>query len=70
MDKQFLKIRGFLSFFDSLGAPIQLNYKGDKTYKASFGGLLSIFLAFIVLLFSLDKIKSNDGGGEFRILNS
>lgn len=62
--------RNKLSFIrdkDMYGHPIGLNYRGDKTFKTSFGGCLTIFMVVIVFTFGIIKHFSNIHSKEWEL---
>ena len=54
-------ISGFLDFVkgrDDYGHPIVLNYKGDDTFKTLPGGILSILMKLLLVLYGLLRINA------------
>ena len=49
---------------DRFATPIYLNYKGNSTYKTTIGGILSIIISIILIIYSIIlfiKIVNKDG---------
>ena len=43
---------------DEYGHPIELNYKGEHTFKTLPGGILSILLKFLLVFYGLLSVNS------------
>ena len=52
------KIKTFLKAIDSFGQPIQLSYRGKTEYKTWIGGMLTISLIILIIVFSFEAIIS------------
>ena len=55
--------------FDRFGIPILLNYNGENTYKTTIGGIGSIIISIILVIYSLVlfmQMVNNEGS----IINS
>ena len=44
---------GCLKNFDQYGEPINLTYKGNSKYNTHFGGIISLFVTVVLLLYSV-----------------
>lgn len=49
-------VSGCLRRRDMFGKPVSLNYKGEEKFKTVLGGLLSILVVFIMIVFALDRL--------------
>jgi len=46
-----------IRIFDMYGEPVKINYKGKETYQTIPGGILSISLIILMILFAGIKAK-------------
>ena len=49
-------LKKLVKSFDAFGEPVNINYKGDATYKTCIGGLFTIGLKSFVLVFALAQL--------------
>ena len=54
--ERFEKLRGFLKDIDIFGERIRLKYKGKPTIPSFFGGLMTVSVLILTLLFLWGKI--------------
>ena len=47
----------WLKSVDSFGHPVQVNYKGDKTFKSQVGGVLSLLSMALTLMMVVRAVK-------------
>ena len=51
------KTMEFITNRDMFGQPVSLNYKGQDTYKTIPGGLLSLLILFVLIMYTVLKTK-------------
>ena len=51
-----MKFKTCLHSFDNFGATVSLNFKKQESYRTSAGGLASIFLRVVVLIFFIMQL--------------
>ena len=48
----------FIKYFDFYGEEIRLTYKGDSRYKTTTGGVVSLILLGLILLYSVTRVTA------------